>query len=294
MAAGASVTLSAFSRLSTMAAPERFTSTQLADGQFYGAINGAARCSGLVFSEVVHNHAVRVPEHSHRLAYFALVLDGHYEEGQKNRLVPYGPYNLIFNPTGVEHEGMIGSKGSKFFTVELGDHWLRPLENESLHYCYSDMNGGRLLWLAMRLRQEYAANHLAEPLAAECLVWEMLGEITRWNHDSAPQRPVWWRRLEDTIRSSFREKLSFSAIAHDLGIHPVHLARTCRRVENRTLGEYVQSLRVRYSCERLKDRDTPLAELAFDAGFSDQSHFTRIFRRFVGITPARYRDSLTS
>jgi AraC family transcriptional regulator len=189
---------------------------------------------------------------------------------------------------------VIGPEGGKFFTVELEDHWLQPVDGEPLHHSYSDMNGGHLLWLAMRLRQEYATDQLAEPLAAESLMWEMLGEVTRWNHDSVPQRPAWWKKLEDAVRSRFREKLSFAALARELGIHPVHLARTCRRVENRTLGEYVQSLRVRYACEMLGNRDFSLVQLAFDAGFADQSHFTRMFKKFVGTTPARFRESLTS
>jgi AraC family transcriptional regulator len=269
---------------------ERLLPTQLADGEFYGAVNRPARVSGLVFSEVVHDHALHVPEHSHRLAYFSLVLDGYYEEGQRNRLVPYAPYTLIFNPTGVEHEGVIGPKGGKFFTVELEDRWLQTIYGEPLHYSYSDMNGGRLFWLAMRLRTEYAGN-LADPLIAESIVWEMLGEISRWNHDSTPRRPHWWSQLDEAIRSRFREKLSFAEIARDLGIHPVHLARTCRRIEKRTLGEYVQALRVRHACKELGDRDRSLADIAFEAGFADQSHFTRMFRKFVGTTPARFRES---
>jgi AraC-like DNA-binding protein len=45
---------------------------------------------------------------------------------------------------------------------------------------------------------------------------------------------------------------------------------------------------------RARPRREPLAEIAASAGFADQSHFTRVFRRQVGTTPARYREQAQS
>ena len=276
------------------ASGERLLPTQLADGQFYGAVQRPARAAGLVFSEVIHTKPLHVPEHSHRLSYFSLVLDGNYDEGPRGCLTSYKSFNVIFNPRGAEHEGIIGPRGSKFFTVELDQEWMQALNASRLYFSFADMNAGPLLWLAMRLRREHAENRIACPLTAEGLVWEMLGQLSHWQYDNAPSRPAWWPRLEEAIRSRFREKLSFAGIARDLGIHPVHLARTCRRLQRRTLGEYVQSLRVRFACELIQEREWPLAAIAFDAGFADQSHLTRMFRKFTGTTPARYRETLLS
>ncbi len=276
------------------ASGERLLPTQLADGQFYGAVRRPVRAAGLVFSEVVHAKPLSVPEHSHRLSYFSLLLDGDYDEGPRGRLTSYQPFNVIFNPSGAEHEGIIGPKGSRMFTIELDEQWMQALDSRRLYFGFADMNAGPLLWLALRLRAEHAANNVACPLTAEGLVWEMLAQLSHWQYDRSPSRPGWWPRLEEVIRTRFREKLSFSDIACDLGIHPVHLARTCRKVQGRTLGEYVQALRVRFACEMLCDREIPLAAIAFEAGFADQSHLTRMFRKFVGTTPARYRETLSA
>ena len=63
---------------------------------------------------------------------------------------------------------------------------------------------------------------------------------------------------------------------------------------NRSPGEYVRRLRVEIACQRLASSDMPLAEIALAAGFSDQSHFTKTFRHYNGMTPGEYRRRLRS
>jgi AraC-like DNA-binding protein len=53
----------------------------------------------------------------------------------------------------------------------------------------------------------------------------------------------------------------------------------------------VRRLRVEWAASRLVSSDTPLSRLALEAGFVDQSHFTRAFKGRFGITPARYRTA---
>jgi AraC family transcriptional regulator len=56
-----------------------------------------------------------------------------------------------------------------------------------------------------------------------------------------------------------------------------------------TPGEYVRRLRVEFACHRISSSDMPLIEIALEAGFSDQSHLTKNFKRYTGMTPARFR-----
>ena len=61
-------------------------------------------------------------------------------------------------------------------------------------------------------------------------------------------------------------------------------------IERRLLsGEYIRQLRVEYACRQLSSSSTALAEIASAAGFSDQSHFSRTFKRQIGMTPSQYR-----
>jgi AraC family transcriptional regulator len=86
--------------------------------------------------------------------------------------------------------------------------------------------------------------------------------------------------------------LALERLAAEAGVHPVHLSRTFRRFRGRTLGDYLQELRVRHVCQGLADADRPLVDLSLDAGFTDQSHCTRVFKRLTGMTPGVFRASL--
>jgi transcriptional regulator GlxA family with amidase domain len=56
-----------------------------------------------------------------------------------------------------------------------------------------------------------------------------------------------------------------------------------------SLGGYARGLRLDWAAEQLVRSEVPLARLACEAGFVDQSHFTRAFRARFGLAPGRYR-----
>jgi AraC family transcriptional regulator len=80
-------------------------------------------------------------------------------------------------------------------------------------------------------------------------------------------------------------------IAGSVGIHPAHLARVFRQRHGCTVSDYVRGLRIEYARHCLRTSDTALARIALAAGFSDQSHFSKVFKRQTGMSPAVYRES---
>ena len=93
------------------------------------------------------------------------------------------------------------------------------------------------------------------------------------------------------IRLQFRESLTLSDISGSLGVNRTQLAQEFRRVHNCTMGHYLRQVRVSHVMEQLDTTDYPLSQIARSAGFSDQSHCTRTFKRLVGLTPAAWRTS---
>src|SRR5438309_1537917 len=76
------------------------------------------------------------------------------------------------------------------------------------------------------------------------------------------------------------------------GRHLAHVARVFRAFKNCTLGEYVRALRIKHAAQRMARTDASLAEIAAATGFSDQSHFSRTFKRQTGLLPSEFRASL--
>ena len=260
--------------------------------QFYGELRDRRTLRGAALAEVVHEHNRDVPLHTHDVAYFSLLLEGLYREGDARGRTLYGPYCAAFNPMGTRHDGQILEGGARFFTAELEASWLAPFRGEAMERHFADQNGGPLLWLCLQLYRDHLEGEAAPPLVAESLLWEMLATAARWGQDGHSHPPAWWLRVREKIHAEFRGRFRLSELAAEAGVHPVHVARVCRRVEHRSVGEYVQALRVRLACELLSRPDLPVAQVAAEAGFADQSHLTRMLKRLTGTTPAAFRAQL--
>jgi AraC family transcriptional regulator len=101
--------------------------------------------------------------------------------------------------------------------------------------------------------------------------------------------PPWLLRARDLAHARFREPLRLAELAQEAQVHPGHLARAFRRHFRTSLGSYVRGLRLEWAAGRLLGSEESLASIALAAGFADQSHLTRAFKRFTGVTPGGYR-----
>ena len=99
-------------------------------------------------------------------------------------------------------------------------------------------------------------------------------------------------RAREIIHAHFSDKLTLSAIAESIGVHPVYLAREFRNRYNCTIGGYIRHLRIQFACRQMANSDVTVAEIASAAGFFDQSHFSRTFKRLTGSTPTNYRKNV--
>ncbi|MDQ3816788.1 MAG: AraC family transcriptional regulator, partial [Acidobacteriota bacterium] len=101
--------------------------------------------------------------------------------------------------------------------------------------------------------------------------------------------PRWLRCAREFLHDNFSEPLVLEDVAKIAGVHTVHLARVFRQRFGCTVGVYLRRLRVEYACRQLSSTRLSLSEIAHAAGFSDQSHLTKTFKNFFGLTPSEYR-----
>jgi len=107
--------------------------------------------------------------------------------------------------------------------------------------------------------------------------------------ERSSSRPRWLGHLLDYLDDTFEQAWSLEAMAAEMGVHPVYLCRTFPRHLGCTLGEYVRLQRVMRGRQLLGIDAGTLAHIACQAGFCDQSHFTRAFKHHFGISPGRWR-----
>jgi AraC family transcriptional regulator len=85
------------------------------------------------------------------------------------------------------------------------------------------------------------------------------------------------------------ERVTLAELAAVAGVHRTHLVRAFRARYGVSVGAYVRRERIRWAARALRGTETPIAEIALQAGFADQSHFTRTFVKHMGVSPGRYR-----
>jgi AraC family transcriptional regulator len=263
----------------------------LRGGEFYSPILARQSADDVVLSELCQPVARSVPRHEHELAYVTIVLYGDYLEGDRGRLEELRPFTAVFNPVGAAHSTVIGPAGASLFTIEFRSEGMLGLDVQLPGQTSVDCGAGTMLWPGLRLFSAFK-NQTASSLMREGHVFELLAAITRMDHTSEKTRPRWLVRAKDRLHEEFSNRLRMRDLAHDAGVHPVHLARAFRRFEKRTPGEYQQQLQLRAACELLRDPERPLATIAAECGFADQSHFTRVFRRMTATTPLRFRQAI--
>ena len=209
------------------------------------------------------------------------MLGGAYRERWNDRWIEYAAMTGVFHPAGYTHVDEIGRGGGRFFTVELERRWT---EGATPRF---ELEGGRPVWVALELYRLMREGGTAE-FAVEPLVAELAGSFAREREEAA--RPRWLGRVEERLRDDFIDPPPLTELARDAGVHPVHLSRTFRRHMGVSIGEAVWRLKARHAAATALE--IPLAEAAVSAGFADQAHLTRVFRRVTGRTPGEVRRLL--
>jgi AraC family transcriptional regulator len=248
--------------------------------------------AGLRLIENAYPAGLSAPVHWHAHAWICFVLKGGYTEtrGARSRECP--PSTLFFHPGDYAHSACQHADG-RCFNIELAPRWLEWAQEYGLALDEPvDSHGGRPAGLAARLCEEFQAEDAASGLAIEGLTLELLAEASRSVLPVAERRrPHWLERVRELLAARFAESLTPDEIAAAVGVHPVHLARVFRQHYHCSLGGYVRRLRLEFATRELCASDTPLLDIALAAGYCDQSHFSKNFKRHTGMSPARFRQN---
>lgn len=249
--------------------------------------------AGVFGTETRHPPGFKIPRHAHDLASFYVVLEGGLteilEHGRRDRET----HSVVFTPPGKIHGNAFHEAGGRCFLVEFSRPWTERLAASSIRFEQTvAATDGELTRLATRLYREFRDTDNVSPLAVEGLALEILAGFSRQSAQ-APDRclPSWLRQARKLLHDRFAETLTLGEIAGLVGVHPVSLARTFRKRFRCSVGDYQRRLRVEHASRQLTTTRRPIVEIALAAGFADQAHFSRVFKEYTGLTPARFRSA---
>jgi len=138
----------------------------------------------------------------------------------------------------------------------------------------------------------YVQKHLQNS-PFENLLQSVYSQITQ--EKDKKKIPNWVKELKEILQDQIDTQFTFDLkkISDSLNIHPTYLSREfSKHFEDLNFGDYVRKLRIDKAITLIKNPQYSLTEIAYLTGFSDQSHFTRIFKKHTGKNPSEYRKEI--
>lgn len=210
---------------------------------------------------------------------------------------------IVLNPDEA-HAGGPAAEGSwTYRALYPGQDLMReimaefPADSSTLPEFGGDVVRDREILALLRRFHQLSELPGSGPLEREARLVEALALLVA-RHAAPPRAPrppggerAAVRRSREYLEEHADQNVTLHALAEVAGLSAFHLCRVFRAAVGMTPHAYQTQVRVRRAKSLLRD-GLPITLVAVQAGFYDQAHLTRHFKRIVGLTPGRYvRDA---
>ena len=152
---------------------------------------------------------------------------------------------------------------------------------------------GMLIYDALYRWAKYHQHEKHTQNPAEHLLIEVFETYLK-RKSSTKKIPAWAKEVKEIIQDQIDTSITLKQLSKDLDINPAYLSREFSKYFNDlSFGDYIRKLRIEKAIEYLNTSNFSLTKIAYLTGFSDQSHFTRIFKKHTGQNPSTYRKRLS-
>lgn len=234
----------------------------------------------------------RIEPHYHDRPNLGVMLEGSFDLSFGSRHFDCKPGTLFLEPAGETHCNCMGCRGAWVLALQP-DPGAANLDGTLTQVFQAPANWSHpmALHLGLRIVREVEQADAFSPLMIQSLAFELLALAGRTLTRPAGAPPAWLGRIESLLCDSRPARLTLADVAREAGVHPAHLAREFRHRFGRSLGRFLLERRLEWAARELMVSERPISRISLEAGFADQSHFTRRFHAYAGTTPWRYRAS---
>lgn len=250
----------------------------------------------------LHDWQLKAHRHT-RLHQLLFLTSGSGKAEIDGRAEPIPQGSFVNIPRGVVH-------GYDFAPQTRG--WVVTLTSDLLDHCIHPGEGLRapleqaavlplpkaLRDLAEHLVDEYHRQDFARAQVLRSLAGALIALAARaiFEADSANQpltgSPL-FNRFEAMIERDFRNRRPLADYARELAISPTHLNRITHRSAGQSASRLINERMLREARRMLIYTNLTAAEIAYDLGFSDPAHFSRVFAKGTGLPPKVFRQKVS-
>jgi len=240
---------------------------------------------GACIRRVIDRSNARVPEHAHDWPVLSIFVLGRYSNvTELGETLISGPSAILYR-AGAAHCNVVGPTGFEQIEIEFDPDWIGPalIPLAPVSRWLGGPVGAESRSLATICAVEADEDHIQAALR------QFLQRAS--NYQRQGKAPSWVQTV--ARRLSEDPTLTVNDLARDARRHPSWLGTAYRRAAGEGLTETAGRLRVERAARMLRETDRTGADIAQEAGFCDQSHMNRTFRRLLGRLPSAVRNDRT-
>jgi AraC-like DNA-binding protein len=180
-------------------------------------------------------------------------------------------------------------KNSRTLSLEFDRSWLSENGFSSKHFNWNGMvTDPEMKFILIKILNEQRFDDEVCTLSMQTMALKLVTMLTTAERDVDYMLP-WVAKIKDLLNDQWNEVPSLEYLSRQLSIHPVTISRYFPKFFGCTMGDYLRKIKVDKSLYLLKQAKMCNWEIALECGFSDSSHFNRVFKTYTGISPTEFR-----
>lgn len=237
---------------------------------------------------------LRQPPHQHDELHLSLVLRGGIAETVAGRTEYAGALSVVAKDPGVVHADLFAPEGAVVARLSIPGRGVGDLVGSAdrafaWRWAHEAAVAAPFLRLVGRARGRDGAFDGTFD-ASDADIVDLLSALTARPGDATRGTPpTWLVRTVARIREEWRPRLRVAELAREAGVHPVYLARCVRRWFGTGVADLLRQQRLRVAAGGIAAGVETVSSVAHGAGYADEAHLCREFRRVTGTTPGRFR-----
>ncbi len=227
--------------------------------------------------------------HCHQNTNISFVLHGGCELKKKNSRELF-PGEIVFNYAGEYHRVKNVAKYSRHINIEIEPTFFTKYKlDESYVLTSLDKKLDSKFLMLKILKELHEPDHFSS-ISINMMLLELVNHMPKIKYADPSRWPIWMTAVKDYLHDNWNDKISLQELAKVANVHPVTISRYFSKYFCCSLGEYVRKIKIEKALALIKRREQSLTCIAYECGFSDQSHFIRTFKEFTGFLPFAYKN----
>ncbi|MEQ1867407.1 MAG: helix-turn-helix transcriptional regulator [Micropepsaceae bacterium] len=260
------------------------------EGSFLGLRHAVANVGDFSLGFWTGRGRRKVGRHGHDDAHFMFLLSGNLQTSATPASSSFRT-PLAFYPAATIHDDQMAGGIGAFLSISVSHELTRFNGAKKLPSDAVLLGATRPQMTARKIVRKLTVNATLSPSELEAHCLDLVSHL--WSSSPENTATSWLRRAHEALSDPSVEPPSMQKLSRSLGVHPVHLTRSFRKVYGSTPAAYAREVRLSAAANLLAGGKCSISEVAAQYGFADHSHLTKSLRRAYGVTPSFLRAETT-